>query len=436
MSLGATGYNTAATGASRNVQDQRFGYEGALAIPSDLKTPECRRGYTVLRQPVKIRAEQTTYTTNANNEIIIAFPNDAFYDTRRGYLTFDVNISTTGGGRKRLAEGVWCMLYRLRMLIPMEVENIQEYNRFYTLMWEMRNEARQAQIVGRGLMGIGTPAERDLLGATTTHYVCPLISGLLDNVMIPFRQINSRCELRLTLDDPTKFVETDGTNPVVSITNVQLHVERIVMDPTLNAKFANQFATAGLKIYFNTFNYFSQTVSAGAVELQTLTINNKYASLLDIIQIWIPQNTINNMLVNDKFRTWPKLSYKHQYLVNGVRMPEEPVTYSDINSAEAFLNYCNWLRKWTFSGNLPMTPVPVGAQEFSQGSKFITIIDMDQYPYDDNVINPMSNESDAIQFQFDTYITNPLAVAHSSIFFTRYGRAIYVSPGGVAAVAF
>lgn len=437
MSIVQTGFNAAAGNQTSEIQTQRFGGDLETIVPSDLLFSKPQRGVPILRSFVKIRAQQSSYISNGNNEIIIRMPNDSFYDARRGFISFDVQITTTGGTYRRLAEGVWSMFYRNKTLLGFEMENIVEYNRLFSLLWEAKNDERQSSNLAKGLMGIGTPAERNGFGTVVQHYAMPYLSGFFDTEILPFNMMNVICEIRLTLDDASKFVETDGTVPIVTITNVMFHAERISASSRFVSMMMSKIQSSGLTLGFPTYNYYSQAVAAGSQNLNTLTINHKTASLYHIIQIWTNQNTVNSTTTNDKFVTYPKLTYQHQFKLNNAFIPEEPVVYTDQFAAEAYFNYINWLtKKWYLSGDLQGTPAPIQVNDFSNGDKFILIVDVNGYPLDPDVINPVGNENDSIQMQLDLYITNPLPVPYRSDFFVCYHRQINISPKGVVAVTF
>jgi hypothetical protein len=393
-------------------------------------------GVPILRQPVKVRATQTSFASNSNNEIIFQLPNDTFYDARRGYLTFDANVSATGGTYVRLSEGIWSIFYRMRTLVGFELENIQEYNRLTSMLWESTNDARQSSAVGRGLMGIGTPTERNILASGTAHYACPVFSGLFDQEVLPLSLFENICELRMTLGDASTFVETDGTAPIVTISNVQFHLERIVSSSAFIAERKSAILQNGLDLGFATYNYYSQTIPIGTSSLQSLTINHKTASVRKLISLITAQNSVNDTTVNDKFLTWPKITYQHQFRMNNRLIPEEPVVYQDTYAAEAFFNYLNTHNKWNFSGDLTFSPAPISAEQFSLGNRFMMIVDVNGYPYDPNVINPVGNDNTAIQMQLDIYITTPTAVAYRVDSFVMYHRQIRLNPDRTIDVRF
>lgn len=431
------GFNTIAGNSSLNTIKNRLSAGEEVVVPSDLKFCKPKYGAPLLREPVKVRASSTSYISNGNNEIIVQLSNDGNYDFRRGYLTFDVQLSATGATYVRLAQGVWCIFYRMRTLLGFELENIQEYNRLFSLLWEALNDDRQSSVLALELMGIGTPLDRDIWGTQIKNYAMPLLSGFFDKDLLPLMMFTQIAELRLTMGDATTFVETDGTSPIVTITNFQFHCERISASSPFNVKVKSEIALSGLTLSFPTFQYYSQGLAAGSANLNSIFVNHKSASMLSILQVWTPQGTVNTTTVNDKFVTWPRLTDKHQFKIFGRFYPEEAVTYPAITAAEAYFTYLNWLtEEWQLSGELRGTPAPISNLEFTQGNEFIIILDVKGFPFDKEVINALGTENSTVQLQFDAYIPVALPVAYRSDFFVQYQRQIYINPQGVAVVTF
>jgi hypothetical protein len=416
---------------------QKIKFGGGLSqiVPTDLLFVAPKLGVPLSRMPVKRRAEQTNYTSLGNNEIIIQFPNDSIYDARRGYITFDLAISVTGGTYKRIAEGIWSIFYRMRTILGFELENVFEYNRMYSIFWDAINDARQSSAVARKIMGIGTPTERNIMGATTTHYMMPLLSGFFDQDVLPLNFINNIVQLYLNLGDAATYVETDGTNPQINVSNVLFHFERIVAGNDYVDRIRSTMATSGLKLGFDTYNYYTQILPTGAQSTNTITINHKSASIKHFISVFTKAAEVSNPAINDKFRTWLKKTDQWQLRLNEKLFPEERVRYDDPYSIEQFLIYLNWLNKWNFSGKLNFEPPPITVEEYS-ADKFLIIVDVNGYPYDKDVINPVGNDAVATQMQLDINIPVALTEVNRFDTFVCYFRQFVILSDGTARVTF
>lgn len=421
---------------SYNTIKDRFSASGAVVVPSDLRICSAKYGSPNLREPVKIRSASTTYASNGNNEIIIQLNNDGIYDFRRGFLSFDVTITPTGGTYARVAFGIWSIFYRLRTLLGFELENIQEYNRLFNLLWDALNDDRQSGSFGMAL-GLGTATDRNAAGAIVSHYAMPLLSGWLGTDPLPLNMFNQVSELRLTMGDATTFMESDATSVVVTLSNVKMYCERVSASSQYYGIVKNAVLTSGLTLSFPTWQYYSQSLATGSQNLNSIIINHKSASMKSIVQIWTPQQTVNTMTVNDKFITWPRLTNKHQWKIFGRFFPEEPVNYGDTFSLEPYFVYLNWVtNEWHLSGNLPGTPAPINTTEFSNGNKFLAILDVNGFPLDLDVINAMGTENSTVQLQYDAYLVNPLSQPYRADFYVNYQRQIFVNPAGTAVISY
>lgn len=436
MSYTVGGFDNLSSRTAFNTIKDRFSASGTVIIPHDLKICAAKYGSPNLREPVKIRSASTSYASNGNNEVIWQLNNDGIYDFRRGYITFDVAIAKTGGTYARLASGSWSIWYRMRTLLGFELENIQEYNRLFSMLWNAENDVRQSGNYGM-LFGLGTATDRNAAGAVVQHYAMPLLSGWLGTDPLPLNMFNVVSELRLTMGDATTFVETDGTAPVVTITNLLLHCERVSAASPYYDFVKSAVLTGGLNLSFPTWQYYSQSLATGSQNLNSIIINHKSASMKSIVMVWTAQQTVNTTTTNDKFITWPNLMNKSQWKVFGRFFPEEPIVFADPFTAEAYFIYLNWLTdEWHLSGNLPGTPPPIAAVDFAQGNQFLSILDVNGYPYDKDVINALGTENSTVQLQHDVYLTNALTQPFRADFFVDYQRQIYVNSTGTAVVSY
>jgi len=438
MAYTGTGYDISDVSKSSAIQDQRFGTL-PIVFPEDLQFEETKRGMNIQRIPEKIKSQTTINMSNSNNEIIVRMPNENgdIFDARQGYITFDVQIQVTGGTYVRLSNGIWTSFIRfISRTANNEMENIQEYGRLYSWLWEALNDDREKETFNV-FFGIGTPTEREAFSKQKFRYTMPLISGFFGTEVLPLGCMSGYVEFSLFIGDIGTFIETDGTDPVITFTNVIFHVKRIAGSPQYIHSVKNKIYSKGMSISFPTYNFFSQQVSAGSVGLNTLTVNSKFASIKTIIFFWVKQSDITNPLADDKFRTWPRLTNQHQWRINNRLFPPEAVQYFDPQRTEAYFAYADYCRKWNLMGNFSKgTPVPISPDEYANGNQFFIVADLDQYPYQQNVINPFSNELSALNLQLDAYIEFPLASTFNGIFFLEYQRQINILPNGTVIITY
>lgn len=358
-------------------------------VPDSVRFKPTKRALAARRVPVKFRSEQSSYATDKNRLIRFLLPNNALYDTRKGYLTFDLTITGSNGTYCRLHQGVFSILERLRVLMASaEVEDLRDYNRLYSFLWEMINPGLVTTMIGGTVMGFGTQTERNAMGATTTSYCCPLISGVLNTELLPFENLASGMTLELYLDDVTQFLETDSTTlPVVTVSNLMFHMERLELEQSYMNFIGSWVRSNGLQLGFQSWERFVNAMSGGFN--QNLMINHRSSAVNGICHFFFDSSQFNNMTINDRFLNWTPLSLTSTSLnVNGVIFPDEPIDTVTAGRLEAYQIYCRWIVKWKLSGLLPIAP-PIGWKDF-QVNRFVLIDDLEPYPEESDLINPFS----------------------------------------------
>lgn len=358
-------------------------------VPESVRFKPTKRALAARRVPVKIRSEQGSYSTDKNRLVRFILPNNALYDTRKGYLTFDLNISNTNGTYARVHQGIFSIFERLRVLMASsEVEDTRDYNRLYSFLWEALNPSLVTTNIANTIMGFGTQSERNAMGATTTSYCCPLVSGILNTELLPFRNLQSGMTLELYMDDVTQFMETDSTSlPIITISNIVFHIERLELEKSYMDFISRWVTTNGLQIGFHAWERFVNAMSGGFN--QNLMINHKSSAMNGICHFFFDSSQFNNMLINDRFLNWTPLSLTSTSLnVNGVIFPDEPIDTITGGRLEAYQIYCRWIVKWKLSGFLPVAP-PISWKDF-QLNRFVLIDDLEPYPEEMDLINPFS----------------------------------------------
>ncbi len=362
-------------------------------VPQSLKFTTTKRGLAARRVPVKLRPEQQTYASNNNKLIQIKIPNTALFDTRKGYITFDVGLTTTGGTYKRMHNGIFSCINRLRMLAgSTEIEDIQDWNRIYSILWAALNPSEVVSAIAHTAMGFGTQVERDALGAATTSYCCPLYSGILNSELLPTRDISSNLMLELYIEDGTVCVETDGTVPIITISNILFHVERLELDPAYMEFISSYIRSNGLQFGFHTWQRYINSLPASSS--QQLLINHRSSSMNGMLNILVNSANINDPTVNDRFLTWPAETpngavwNQTKLLINAMPFPDEPIDLVQARKMEPYQMYCRWAMKWNLNGFLAIAP-PITNDSFTiaEVGRFLQVDDLEAYPEEPNVIN-------------------------------------------------
>jgi hypothetical protein len=351
-----------------------------------------KQGIPARRTIVKIRSVEQSYVSNKNKLIRIQLPNDALYDTRGGYLKFDLEITTTGGTYKRLHNGSFTAFKRMRVMAgATEVEDVNDWNEIYSILYETGNPALVRNNVGTELFGFGTQVERNGWATAVKSYGCTLFSGFFNTELLPFECINSGIVLELYLADGIEVVETDGTNPILTVSNVTFYMHRLDVDPSYYANIKSKVKANGLQIGFRTWEKNVQALTTGA--RSDLTLNQKSSSLNGILNVFMNSAEISDTTVNDKFLTWPVgpggvnlTSTQNQ--INGKMYPDEAIDTVSCQRIEPYLGYTTWDMKWKLNGLLQVAP-SISNTAYNV-NRFIQIDDFEAYPEEPDLVNPFT----------------------------------------------
>jgi len=363
-------------------------------VPETLKFTRSKQGLAARRIPIKIRAELQQYSTDKNKQMRFLIPNGTLLDFRKGYLQFDVTLAKTGGTYIRVHEGIFSLFDRLRILAnTSQCSDVRDWNRIYNALWQMIQPAIVTQNIGVGLMGFGTQATRNAQGAITVTYICPIWSGLLNTELLPLDNINGGLQLELYLGDPTTTIETDGTTPIVTISNPVLHCERLELDVNYRRGMADYVRANGLQLGFHTWDRYINQLTGGTQ--QNVNIQHRSSSLNAMLNIFVNAQELNNPAVNDKFIKWPTLNFaSNQVINNSQTFPDEPMDGTYAGFGEIYQMYCRWIMKWSLNGILTDAP-PISWASFggnapipAADAQFVQIDDFEAYPEEMDLINP------------------------------------------------
>lgn len=356
-------------------------------IPNSLRFNPTKKGLAARRVPFKLRSEQQTYATNNNKLIRFILPNNAIYDTRNGYITFTVNLSVTGGTYSRIHQGIFSIMNRLRILAAStEVEDLRDYNRIYSMLWEMKNPQLVTANIGTNVMGFGTQAQRNAL-SPQSDYAMPVMSGILNNELLPLDNLQSGLVLEFYLEDPSVCVETDGTNPVITISNLVFHYERLELDNEYRSFIRSYINSNGLQIGFHTWERLINALTTG--QSQNLMINHRSSSMNGILNVLVDSSQTNVTTINDKFLNWPPLSMTQtNVIINGSIFPDEPIDTVFANRYEPYHAYCRWVQKTKLNGIIPISP-SIDSASFAV-DRFVQIDDFEAYPEVSDIVNPFT----------------------------------------------
>jgi hypothetical protein len=370
-------------------------------VPETLVYKLPKRGLTGSRTMVKLRPENQTYTSNQNKQIRFLLPNNTIFDFRYAYLEFTFSIAATGGSYYRIAQGIWSMFQRLRIRYgSVDIEDSREWGRLFSWLFQIAVPNLVATNLGVTDMGIGTQAQRNAQGGNNSGTTCtvymPIWSGIFNSIFVPFQALAGGLWMELFLDDAVNFVETDGTNPIVTVSNLILHCERLDLDNDYQKKVISYVRANGFEFAYNAWDCYQNSLNTGTQ--QQITINNKSSSVNAYVNYFRLTTSIANPLVNDKYVTFPYQPLgllQYNILINSNVYPDEPILINvsgngGAHGYEAAQMMYRYLNKWKTNAMIaiaPPVPIQYYADALGLSDMFIFFIDMSTYPQDPDLVN-------------------------------------------------
>jgi hypothetical protein len=393
-------------------------------IPRSLRFADVQVGMDAQRNEIKWPADHGQYASNANGIVRFTIPNDAVLDFRHAFFRFDATISVTGGTYVRASQGIWSLFDRLRVKFTTagEVEDVRELNLAQSMFYEIRTEADVSGSVGP-VWGVGTPAERNAWAAGR-DYAMPIFSGFLASGVIPLKFIKDHMQIEFYVAKPSTCIETDGTDPVITIDNPQLIYDKLHVDVAYEAALSSKIASSGLSIGFKTIEHYQNAISSAKTSSQ---INHRADSVDYLVHVLRTAADTNDLTVDDKFITYNKnLVTQYQAKINGEFHPEEPV----VTTGNAVQSYCNMLkfqRKWVVQGLREDAPtISVSAYN---NDRFIMVNDVRAHTEED-LVNPRGTAKHSADMQFDLLASAaPASPLHLETF-VKYATVVVINKSG------
>jgi hypothetical protein len=391
---------------------------GALptVIPECLKFRVPRQGPIGARKEFKLPPENTSYSTSSNNTVRFFFTNSDIIDFSRGGIAFDVTINAPGATYARLAQGVWSIFNRIRLSTGQELEDIREYNRLHSLLFESTREPDVGSVLG-SVYGYGTQAQRNAWGATPTKdYMMPLLCGLFLSGPLPMEIFTKRLQLELYLDNPRNFVETDAPGDIsVTLTNIYFHYEVLQLSEPTRTSFISQ-AMSGAKYPYKSFVYYTQNLTGARGDI---AIPHASTAIDAFINFMVNSDNVSNPLVNDKYLTWNNNGCtEHTLRVNNEFFPIEPCIALD--DPQSYLMYLRWIEKWKIGGTYNNPPT-ISFEDYNN-NRFLIVYQLETYP-GESLVNQMSTQNSGNNVFLRLILSAP-PVNQSLITFVQVSRTI------------
>lgn len=355
--------------------------ELGVVVPGAIKFATPKQGPPGTRKEFRLAPAASSYSTSTENIVRFYFNNSNLIDFSRGSVAFNVTLTTTGPGTYvRLAQGVWSIFNRARLTTGTELEDVREYNRLHSLLWETHRDPNVGAILGE-VIGFGTQSQRDGWGATAgKNYAMPLLVGPFLTGVMPMGLFSQRLQLELYMEDPRRCIETDHTSVVISLTQIYFHYEVLGLKASTEMMVSSA-ASSTLQYPYKSFTFYQQPVLTSANDY---LIPHSSDGIDAFINVMVQSNNQTDMTANNKFITWLNNgAVQKQLRINNEYFPMEPTQF--VNDPQGYIEYLRWIGKWKIGG-VYANPPTISFEEYKD-NRFIMVDNLEAYPTDGLVNN-------------------------------------------------
>lgn len=355
-----------------------------LYVPETMVYNKPYRMPKLTRMECRQPPENGVFGSSPNTTLIrFPFPNSKPIDFRGGFITFNITITTTGGTYKRLAQGAWSIIDKVRIVFGDMEDDINDYNRCFSFRWNTLVDPAVQSTIGYDLLGLGLQSDRNTWGASAsgTQYIIPFDHGMLRKGIVPMNGLdlgrsNNNLYIEFTIGMATSFVETDGTNPIITVNNMNWHHTTVSSaDGRFEQAMYNLARSGRYKVGFETISLCKNMIVNQTADIQ---IQHRGNAVNYLDTIFMDAATINTTTVNDKFTTWPRtlsngvslLNYQLQ--IDQVWFPSEPISTID-DAFRAYVAYLNRIGVWAMDGVGCKFGAPIGLTAFNNDQFFMPI---------------------------------------------------------------
>jgi hypothetical protein len=324
---------------------------------------------------------------------------------------------------------MWNIVDRFRLeQAGQYIEDRRYYGFQETLNYRVATHLAQQSTTGEALFGDGARPIREYKSANGSvwKYALPIPTTALTKAILPWYCVGRdgragavpEVWLQWELTQPNNFLEVygdlagGGLNYTLSytISRVMVEYEEIFGDGGNNAIITNwtSIPRAFPSIYYRSF--LSNKYPLNDSLDQTISIEFKLSSIIAIFVTFHVDAELSNPLVYDRFETFqgrqevPLTNY--QWDINGCLWPDQPVEMNDVGWTSGYLMYQRAFQMY-HSRIVQQEVTPINISEFAD-NKFILVLDCNEFPLSNNIINPVSTRSSTQNIQLKlSFITTP-----------------------------
>ena len=396
-----------------------------------------------------LRPNDNFFSAKSNRTIRVYLPPEDIAVEKMA-LKLTCGIVTVGSTYQRLANFATSLFEEVRLRMNGFEHVTRNFNILSAFMMhlEIPHEVKETQMYDS--MGWGPDHIRSIWGQTDQEYVIPLRWLNTESGVLPlgaFKMVGGVGEnwLEFVIAEPTTVIETDGTNPDITIKNVQIIHEQIdSKDDWYRQALCSLIRENGGKWSFPAIKLYQNSVVSSVSEL---TIPHKENNLHSITTALTDISKRNDMTVSGKFENYPKdfgagcIVRTYQTDIKGILYPPERCDASD----QAVQSYLAYLKAFGFYDSaLKRTKFapPIGIDEFN-GSPldafFFMHQDLHSIGVDYNrsidsefVINPFNLRDDTRPILFKVDMVNPPPPGLNIVAYhiARYHQIVQLSSSG------
>lgn len=426
------------------------------AIPSEYIMPVPRQGIRLVRRNIKRQVDTTLPATPSTTDIRFKIPssNIITLDFRRGGIHFVIGATVDPPYFVRLSNFAWNAFTRFRLEQHNQyIEDRTYYNYQETLIYWTTVLLDQFRTTGVGLYGSGSPALRNTRSASW-EYILPIPTDSLCRTVMPwFQLINIKGTFSSSnlpdvwmiwnIADPTEFLEAYGAVGAVSgltysVTKMEVEYEEITLESGQRSAFLKTWhADPSTYPRIRWMAYMTSVYPVTTGVTQNITLDVKVKALQYIIITFRLSADAGNPTVYDKFETWlgpdnpttpiPLLEY--QFEVNNQFWPDVPITLVDPGDTEPYKKSLELFGNY-FARFVHSEVSAIGPYQFSR-DKFFIAYDANQFPFSNNIINPVSTENSTKNIILRMKFTAPPPAGLEILTHTCYWRQwLFAAPAG------
>jgi len=231
----------------------------AVKVPPALSLAnDSALGIDIKSTPVRQKSTVESYLPG--EKIIINLPSD-FVDFRDFYLTMFAQITTPGAGSTydrfsmpfgSIVEKIECFFGSTKVV---SIEN-------YGLLRAIWRAAKPSAVTNNLDEGSSTPATRAAQSVAGRQYIFRPEIQLLEEVL-PLHKSSMPFRIELTLGDVNSVLESDGTNPVFTVSQVYAHYRTMVVPDSYDALLDAKIASGSFLIPFRSWSEYNDTTLSG-----------------------------------------------------------------------------------------------------------------------------------------------------------------------------